>query len=207
MKYKGFLTDMDGTITLTTPAWVEATNRAFRTHNVQLTEADAQRFHGRTMGDVLGEMGFDDEKIEAIRVTRDTHLPELFRTNAAWLPGADALLRKLQIPKGIVTSSRAKDIDILDECIAIRSYVDDIVTMDDVRPRHKPNPYPLILACERLHLNINEVLYMGDQEPDLQAAEAVGMDFVLWRGHHTPPTLRAKREASSYEEVQMILSA
>ncbi len=57
----------------------------------------------------------------------------------------------------------------------------------DTLPRRKPDPDPLLLACERLGIAPGEALYVGDDERDVQAARAAGMPSVaaLW-GYRLP---------------------
>ena len=57
----------------------------------------------------------------------------------------------------------------------------------DTLPRRKPDPAPLLLACDRLGLAPADVLYVGDDERDVQAARAAGMPSAaaLW-GYRLP---------------------
>lgn len=205
MKYKALLSDLDGTLMETTHLWVEATNRAFDEHGVALPVDAAEHFFGRTLGDVLTEFGYSQEQIATIRASRDLHLPDLLGPGAQWLPGAEEFLEELRVPSAIVTSSRLKDLALYQERLRIHKLVQAVVPIDHVRPRHKPDPYPLQLACERLGIATTDVLYLGDQLADKIAAERAGIDFVLLRGTFTPSSLTAEREASSYNEIRQML--
>ena len=57
----------------------------------------------------------------------------------------------------------------------------------DTLPQRKPDPTPLRLACERLGLAPAQVLYVGDDERDVQAARAAGLPSAaaLW-GYRLP---------------------
>jgi phosphoglycolate phosphatase len=48
----------------------------------------------------------------------------------------------------------------------------------DSLEKKKPDPLPLIHACERLELNIDQCVMVGDSKNDLLAANAVGMDSI-----------------------------
>lgn len=201
-KYCGFATDMDGTITDTTPVWEEATRRAFEAHKIVLTPHLLTTFYGRTLFDVLGDAGYDHDTILKVRATRDMHLPELMAEKAQWLPGAPDFLDTMRpVPSAIVTNSRDFDMHHVHKKLGVRDYVDHVVTIDKMRPKHKPHPHPLRQACKRLRLQIRDVLYMGDQKVDKIAALRAGMDFVLFRGPHTPKDLRADWEVESYDEI------
>lgn len=68
----------------------------------------------------------------------------------------------------------------------------------DTLPKRKPDPAPLLLACERLGIAPDEAIYVGDDERDIVAARAAGMvsvaalwgyrepgdDPVLWKADH-----------------------
>jgi phosphoglycolate phosphatase len=57
----------------------------------------------------------------------------------------------------------------------------------DTLPRHKPDPDQLLLACEQMALTPAQVIYVGDDQRDIQAARAAGMASVaaLW-GYREP---------------------
>jgi phosphoglycolate phosphatase len=48
----------------------------------------------------------------------------------------------------------------------------------DSLKKKKPDPLPLLHACERLGLDIAQCVMVGDSKNDLLAANAVGMDSV-----------------------------
>lgn len=52
----------------------------------------------------------------------------------------------------------------------------------DTLAERKPHPLPLQVACERIGVAIDECVYVGDDERDIQAARAAGMRSVvaLW---------------------------
>jgi 2-phosphoglycolate phosphatase len=57
----------------------------------------------------------------------------------------------------------------------------------DTLPQRKPDPAPILLACERLGIAPGEAIYVGDDERDIVAARAAGMVSVaaLW-GYREP---------------------
>lgn len=48
----------------------------------------------------------------------------------------------------------------------------------DSLEKKKPDPMPLLYACDQLNLNVEECVMVGDSKNDLLAANAVGMDSV-----------------------------
>ncbi|WP_370196034.1 MULTISPECIES: phosphoglycolate phosphatase [Aurantimonas] len=60
-----------------------------------------------------------------------------------------------------------------------------VVVGGDAGPAKKPEPGLLLLACERLGLAVDQVVFVGDSENDVAAAKAAGMAVVALRGGYT----------------------
>lgn len=60
-----------------------------------------------------------------------------------------------------------------------------VVVGGDAGPAKKPEPGLLLLACERLSLAVDQVVFVGDSENDVAAAKAAGMAVVVLRGGYT----------------------
>lgn len=56
-------------------------------------------------------------------------------------------------------------------------YFDEIVGGGDVE-KHKPHPEGLHLILERMDLNRDEAVYIGDSTADAEAAQSAGLDFM-----------------------------
>ncbi|MEI7967377.1 MAG: phosphoglycolate phosphatase [Betaproteobacteria bacterium] len=54
----------------------------------------------------------------------------------------------------------------------------DLVLGGDSLPRKKPDPLPLLHCCERLGIQPDEMLYVGDSSNDVAAARAAGCPVV-----------------------------
>jgi phosphoglycolate phosphatase len=54
----------------------------------------------------------------------------------------------------------------------------DVVVGGDTCARRKPDPQPLLFACESLHVAPSESLMLGDSVNDVQAARAAGIPVV-----------------------------
>jgi len=53
-----------------------------------------------------------------------------------------------------------------------------VISGDDA-PQPKPSPQTLLLACERMNIDPQTVLYIGDAERDIQAGQAAGMKTLV----------------------------
>ncbi len=95
-------------------------------------------------------------------------------------PGMDELLRYLEaqrIPWGVVTNKAVRFSAPLLEAMALHTRCAVLVCPDHVT-RSKPDPEPLLLACERLGRQPAAGLYVGDHERDISAGRAAGMYTV-----------------------------
>ncbi len=89
-------------------------------------------------------------------------------------------LRQLGLPLAIVTGKSRRAWGITSTYIALGP-VDTWIFDDDVSAI-KPNPEGLGLALERLHLEPEQTIYLGDSLTDIEAARAAGVlpGAVLW---------------------------
>jgi phosphoglycolate phosphatase len=126
-----------------------------------------------------------DEYLEcyAARLVRDSVL----------FPGVENLLDSLErmgLPWGIVTNKFKRFAEPL---VALMPPLDRAACLvcGDTYARPKPYPDPLIGAAELIHLPVAHLLYVGDDERDMVAAEAAGMKGVVARygylGNGAPP--------------------
>ncbi|MDI6826545.1 MAG: HAD-IA family hydrolase [Candidatus Aenigmarchaeota archaeon] len=52
-----------------------------------------------------------------------------------------------------------------------------IISCEDTK-NHKPNPDPILLACKKLKLKPEEVIFVGDSRFDYEAAKSANVNFV-----------------------------
>lgn len=61
--------------------------------------------------------------------------------------------------------------------LGIRDYFEVIICGDDT-PRKKPDPLPLLTAAQRLSVNPEKSLMLGDSQSDVKAARAAGFQIL-----------------------------
>ena len=91
-------------------------------------------------------------------------------------PGVmDALerLRAAGFPLGCVTNKSMRYTEPLLEQTGLASYF-SVVLAGDTLPQKKPDPAPLLHACEKLRVASRDMLMIGDSLNDVQAARAAG---------------------------------
>lgn len=102
--------------------------------------------------------------------------------------GALALLRCLaaQVRVGAVTNTAvmgAEEVRRLLVPCGLAAHLEHIVTSAEVGA-HKPDPAPLLAACELFGVDPGGAAYVGNVDTDRQAAQACGMAYVdvaeLW---------------------------
>ena len=108
-----------------------------------------------------------------------------------FFPGMALLLDKLDtenIPWGIVTSKPTW----LAEPVLSHFNLDKraaSIVMGDTLSTVKPDPAPLLYACERASISPENAAYVGDLETDVIAAKAAGMKSIgVTYGYHPPRT-------------------
>jgi len=103
----------------------------------------------------------------------------------------DAVARRFG-PLGLVTGRpRVEGAFTLDR-FGWTDRFDVVVTMEDAEGRGKPDPYPLLLALERLGTDATEAVYVGDSVDDMACARAAGCLAVGF----VPPYLDAVRHGA-----------
>ena len=85
-----------------------------------------------------------------------------------------------KVPLGVATNRGKSTFDIL-SYFDLARYFKVVVTCQDVS-FPKPDPEMLLLAAERMEINKENLLYIGDSELDRQAAERAGILFAAYKG-------------------------
>ena len=103
---------------------------------------------------------------------------------------------------GIVTSRSKKGVYLVPELAKLESLFQVVITYEDTK-NHKPYPEPLLLAAERLGIQPNECVYVGDTEADMQAAKDAGMEFILFNKENV---VNAKYHVTNFSDIFSIKS-
>lgn len=175
------LFDLDGTLVDTAPELAAAVN-ALRVEDglSPLTLDQLRPVCSRGAAGLLGRAYGVTPDDAAFVPLRDRFLNAYgadFAAHSTPFAGIDALLEGCEargVPWGIVTNKpRAYSLPILDALDwHLRCAV--LVAGDDAA-RPKPAPDPVLLACDTLHRNAGDGLYVGDDPRDIAAARAAAM--------------------------------
>jgi pyrophosphatase PpaX len=98
-----------------------------------------------------------------------------------------SVIRKLykKYKLGIVTSRIRGYVFNLPQLSNLEKYFSDAVYFEDTE-KHKPDPSPLLLSAKRLGFKQEEMIYVGDTESDIQAAQAANMKMILFSKINLP---------------------
>lgn len=171
---KAVLFDFDGTLINTNDLIFTSYRYAFKTvQNREISIEEMLQMYGRPLRLSLEKYG--DDKEELYKVYRDYNAKmhdELIKK----FDGAAEGVKKLKecgIKLAIVTSKR---IDMLKkgiEFLGLTGYFDVLITPEDTK-KHKPDPEPVLTACERLGVSPSEAVMVGDSVFDIKAGIAAG---------------------------------
>ena len=189
---RAVLFDLDGTLIDT----VELIRVSFRyaTRTVlgyEIPDEVTMANVGQPLAQQFRDMAPDhaDELLEVYRTWNLAHHDEL----AKEYEGTAAVLEELArrgLPMGIVTSKGTAGTNRGLDLFGLRRFMQVVVTADDV-PRHKPDPYPLHYAADRLQVELAYCMYVGDSPHDMTAAISGGAIAVaaLWGAFEAPDVL------------------
>ena len=120
------------------------------------------------------------------------------------VPQLFLLLVEMKIPMGIVTSTEKSNIDrklMPLEQSGIKKYLDAVIAIEDA-PEKKPAPAPLLTCCDRLGVNAEKCIYVGDSQVDIRAANAAKMMGIgVLSGLDDHETLMAENPAMILQSV------
>jgi HAD superfamily hydrolase (TIGR01509 family) len=144
-----------------------------------------------------------EEKKRALRIL------ENYETKAARASelnfGIAALLRWLsqkKIKRALVTRNSRKSVSIILD--RFRLDFDAIITRKEAPP--KPAGEPVLLACEKMGLQPQEVILIGDYEFDMLAGKRAGVITILLRTPDQPQSENADLVIDSVLELTNLIS-
>jgi phosphoglycolate phosphatase len=186
------LFDLDGTLVDTAPDMLAVLQDMQRAHDVKPVDYEPGRAYVSNGALGLLSLGFPDTEHA---VGSDLHRDYLERyalrvcEASSLFSGLDRLLEILDaagLPWGVVTNKPAHLTDPLLEGLALSARSACAVSGDTL-PQRKPNPAPLLHACELAGLLPQDTVYVGDSSRDIEAGRNAGMATIAAAyGYVTP---------------------
>jgi phosphoglycolate phosphatase len=218
---QALLFDLDGTLLDTAADIALALNRTLLDCGfTPLAEDDVRRMIGRGSPILIERAAASQGRIidaaaQAAMVERFFHhygeLEESNEDSARPYAGAAESLRTLHgtgLRTAVVTNKQHRFADALLRRLNLADWV-DIVIGGDTCPRRKPDPQPLLFACESLKVPPSCSLMVGDSVNDVQAARAAGIPVVCvsygYNEGRDPRTLECDSLLDSLAELPALL--
>jgi phosphoglycolate phosphatase len=179
------LFDLDGTLMHTAPEITEGINLMLAGLRLSpLSEAQVTRLIGKgspvLVGRVLALLGVQASpraRLDALQVFQQ-HYEGIVGTRATLYPGVLSALEELHRMPGlklaVVTNQSHRCATRLLHQFNLSSMIDLVVGGDTLEVR-KPDPLPLLHACDSLGVEAGEAIYVGDSIHGVEAANGAGM--------------------------------
>lgn len=179
------LFDLDGTLIDSAPDLGAAADQMRVARGLPSLPLDRYRpmagAGARGMLGVAFGMGVDDPAFEAMREEFFANYERCMTQRTAAIDGVGELIKQLenrQLPWGVVTNKSSRFTDPLTRAMPLFAGARAIVS-GDTTPHAKPHPAPLLEAARRLGVDARRCLYVGDDERDVVAGLAAGMQTVV----------------------------
>jgi phosphoglycolate phosphatase len=181
---RGVLFDLDGTLIDSAPDLAGAANRLRADHGLAplpletlrpMVGSGARGMVGVAFGVAPGEPRFEPLR-DAFLAHYEAGLLQLTRP----FDGVDAMLAALEaagVPWGIVTNKATRFTLPIVAGLGLSQRA-AVVVCGDTTPQAKPHPEPLWHAARAMGLAPEDVVYVGDDLRDAQAARAAGMAML-----------------------------
>lgn len=187
---RAVLFDLDGTLLDTAADIARALNRALDEYGwAPLPVSDVARMIGRGSAMLIQHAVAARGRAlnpadQAAMLKRFFHhygdLEERGESDAQPYPGVVEALRRLheaEVPLAVVTNKHRRFASALLHRLNLMQWV-GLVVGGDTCERRKPDPQPLLFACESLSIPPSQALMVGDSINDVRAARAAQMPIV-----------------------------
>lgn len=199
---KGILFDLDGTLAHSLPCLLDIINQLLQENKLPIISEKQLRGYVDCGTRVIIEKSLPQPTPSIDLAKTQQQLLDRYINNLAsqttFYPHLATYCQKLSeqgIPWGIVTNRPKMMTTPLIDVHPFLQQANCVVCSDTLNIA-KPNPEPILHACQQLHLNANEVIYVGDTDNDMLAAQCAGLcsAFVSYgyrREEHQGKTIAA----------------
>ncbi|CAG4883226.1 Phosphoglycolate phosphatase [Georgfuchsia toluolica] len=185
MAIEAILFDLDGTLADSAPDLGAALNRLREEAGLPPFPLDILRPYASAGARGLIGAGFglapDHALYPDLQRRFLAHYASRICVDTRLFPGVVELLAELDrrgIRWGVVTNKIERYTRPLLKCLGLHDRAACIVSGDSAA-KPKPDPAPLLMACEIARVRPRNVMYVGDDERDVQAGRAAGMHTVI----------------------------
>jgi N-acetyl-D-muramate 6-phosphate phosphatase len=179
------LFDLDGTLVDTAPDLGYALNLQLERHGQPALADEVIRPYASHGTRGLLEIGFhlspDDARFPEMRDEYLSIYEQVFTRSPRLFEGMDVLLSRLEskgLSWGIVTNKPSRFTRPLVDSMGLNLRAAAVISGDDA-PQPKPSPATLLMACEKIGVNPESCIYIGDAIRDIEAGRAARMKTVV----------------------------
>ena len=118
----------------------------------------------------------EEEQLRMLRKLFDRYYADVVEEGSFLFPGVEQTLTALQaqgLPLALVTNKPTPFVAPLLEALNLARFFSVVIGGDDVKNK-KPHPEPLLLVAEKLGIEPQALLFVGDSRNDILAARAAG---------------------------------
>ncbi len=197
MPWSALLLDLDGTLVESEPKHAAAHICFLATQGIALTEADCFRNIGQGDRSFYAELmkthGRRDDPLTWVEAKTRTLIGMYHNEGLALRPGVEALLIRAAAagtPCMVVTSAERALAQAALHVTGLAQRLPMVIAHEDVA-KHKPDPFPYLLAARRLAVPIQRCLVIEDSPAGVRAGVASGATCVGVPGLVPASALRA----------------
>ena len=188
MSIKGVFFDFDNTTVDDYEFILECFRKSFLDLGKSVEYRDIEKLMGRDQRDLIAEIFSDNEDIKKASELFNKYYFKKFKNNIKLFPGIIEVLTilKKDYILALITGAPKDKVKIVSEYLGIDKFYSSVVTSDDV-VEYKPNPEGLLSILDRLNLDKEDILYIGDADEDIELSDKVGVKFLKagWADHRT----------------------
>lgn len=187
--------DLDGVILDSANDHRLAWHRLAREEGITFTDADFWATFGKRNQDIIPAYWpvRSPEHLQTLADRKETYFRESVRQTAAFLPGAEALMRELHeagFLQALASSTPLINIRLIDELLGLSRYLSVLASGENV-PHGKPAPDLFLYAASQLGVAPQACVVIEDAVAGVQAAHAASMRCISVAGERDLAGLRA----------------
>jgi len=179
-QYDAYLFDWDGTLAQTVEIWLDGMRVAYDHFGIAIADEKLAQNLGDWTAPIKNGIAERDMPefnriLKEAGQERGALTPPLF-------PGVLQTIGQLKRDNKkvvLITSSERQVIDIALAHHELVEQFDLILTVDDVTT-HKPDPEGILVALEKLGMQKDQAVMIGDSDKDMGAAKNAGIDSILF---------------------------
>lgn len=184
MSIKAVFFDLDGTLLDSAPDFFIAMHRLMDEYQLPHINEDAIRATVSNGARALTTLAFGLHVDDLGFSERHQRLLELYYeemgNHCVLFPGIDTLLQRIKSENlywGIITNKPSRFTDPILEKLTLPSHPNLVICPDHVQ-NTKPDPEPMILACNKVGCTPAEAIYIGDHKRDIDCGNAAGSPTI-----------------------------